>query len=646
MRLTTKFSTFMTLLTGLAILVTLLGCSWSFYHSIHERGEHRLNRIVALVDNELLVRSPEQLDDRLNGMMVPLEIVRLTLSSGSLQVLDHELSTGYLAAGQHVRLRHHSVRLVKHPSLVLHLTWRDPVDDYFHSLLTTTPLSLAIAFMVIVLIFGARWVKRQFSGLELLEGRATRILNGERGKVVRGSLHEWPPRTSSAMDVLLSELHNAGEQRSRVDTLIRSYAAQDAQTGLSNRLFFENQLAMLLEDNEQVGTHGMVMMIRVPDFEILRETWERHSVDDYLYNLINLLSTFVMRYPGALLARYFHNDFAVLLPHSTLKEADGIASQLLKSVDAMPPTRMLDPLDMVHIGICAWRGGQSVELVMEHAEAAVRNAVLQGSNSWAVYDDKLPEKGRGNVKWRTMLEDTLRRGGPRLYQKPSVLRSGEVHHREMAGRIFDGETEVTSAEYMPVVQQLGLAEQYDRQMISRMIPLLRFWPEETLAFPVTVESLLRRPFQRWLRDTLMQCEKSIRNRILFELAESDVCQHISRLQPIVRLIKVLGARVAITQAGLTVVSTTYLQDLDAEILKLYPGLVRNIDKRTENQLFVESLVEACKGTRTMVFATGTRTRGEWQTLIEKGVSGAQGEFFVGSEPLDSNVKKYSRRYPV
>ncbi|MTD37869.1 RNase E specificity factor CsrD [Erwinia sp. CPCC 100877] len=645
MRLTTKFSTFMTLLTGLTILVTLLGCSWSFYHSINERGEHRLNRIVALVDNELLAHSPEQLEDRLNDMMIPLEIVRLTLSSGSL-VLDYELPAGYLPTRHQARLRHHSVRLVKHPSLVLNLTWRDPVDDYFHSLLTTTPLSLAIAFMVIVLVYGARWVKRQFSGLELLENRATRILNGERGKVVRGTLHEWPPRTSSAMDVLLSELQKAGEQRSRVDTLIRSYAAQDVQTGLSNRLFFENQLAMLLENNEQVGTHGIVMMIRVPDFDILRETWGRSAVDDYLYNLINLLSTFVMRYPGALLARYFHSDFAVLLPHSTLKEADSIASQLLKSVDAMPPTRMLDPQDMVHIGICAWRDGQSVEQVMEHAEAAVRNAVLQGSNSWAVYDDKLPQKGRGNVKWRTMLEDTLRRGGPRLYQKPSVLRNGEVHHREMAGRIFDGETEVLAAEYMPVVQQLGLSEQYDRQMISRMIPLLRFWPDETLAFPVTVESLLRRPFQRWLRDTLMQCEKSIRSRILFELAEADVCQHISRLQPVVRLIKVLGARIAITQAGLTVVSTTYLQELDAEVLKLHPGMVRNIDKRTENQLFVESLVEACKGTRTLVFASGTRTRGEWQTLLEKGVSGAQGEFFVGSRPLDSNVKKYSRRYPV
>lgn len=431
-----------------------------------------------------------------------------------------------------------------------------------------------------------------------------------------------------------------------MDTLIRAFAAQDAKTGLNNRLFFDNQLAMLLEDQEQVGSYGVVMIIRLPDFDTLHDTWGRPAVEEYLFTLINMLSTFVMRYPGALLARYFRSDFAVLLPHRTLKEADGFASQLLTAVDSLPATRMLDRNDMLHIGICAWRSGQTKEQVMENAEVATRNAALQGANSWSVYDDKLPEKGRGNVKWRTLIEQALHRGGPRFYQKPAVKRDGYVHHREIMCRIFDGEQEVLSAEYMPMVKQFGLYEQYDRQIISRALPLIGFWPEETLAIQVTVESLLRVPFQRWLRDTLMQCEKSLRRRIIFELAEADVCQHISRLQPIIRLIKALGSRVAVTQAGLTVVSTTYIKDLDVELIKLHPGLVRNIEKRTENQLFVQSLVEACNGTQTQVYATGVRKRGEWQTLVEKGVSGAQGDFFAVSAPLDSNVKKYSQRYSV
>lgn len=44
------------------------------------------------------------------------------------------------------------------------------------------------------------------------------------------------------------------------------------KTGLNNRLFFDNQLATLLEDQEKVGTHGIVMMIRLPDFNMLSDT--------------------------------------------------------------------------------------------------------------------------------------------------------------------------------------------------------------------------------------------------------------------------------------------------------------------------------------------------------------------------------------
>jgi RNase E specificity factor CsrD len=65
--------------------------------------------------------------------------------------------------------------------------------------------------------------------------------------------------------------------------------------------------------------------------------------------------------------------------------------------------------------------------------------------------------------------------------------------------------------------------------------LFRLLAGRNLALQVTVESLIRPRFQRWLRDTLMQCEKSQRRRIIFELAEADVCQHISRLQPVMRL---------------------------------------------------------------------------------------------------------------
>ncbi|BDH44400.1 RNase E specificity factor CsrD [Salmonella enterica subsp. enterica serovar Choleraesuis] len=605
-----------------------------------------MNSVALLLDNALVSHTPETLASRMDEVMLPLDITQISLYAGDSLLQQYDRPSGYQQSGNQYQFHDLSLELMKNPGFRVQLTYRDPIASYYQTLFTTTPLSVAILVIACCVFLVIRWVKRQLSGKELLESRAIRILNGERGPGVRGDMREWPVRASSALDLLLMELEHADERRGRIDTLIRAHAAQDARTGLSNRLFFDNQLATLLEDPERVGTHGVVMMIRLPDFDILRESWGNSVVEEYLFTIVNLLSTFITRYPGALLARYFRSDFAVLLPHRTLKEADGIASALLTAVDALPPTRMLDRNDMIHIGICGWRGEQSPDQVMENVEEATRNAALQGGNNWAVYDEVLPERGRGNVRWRTLLEQALQRGGPRFYQKPAIEISGRVHHREIMCRIFDGNEEVTAAEYMPMVQQFGLAESYDRQSITRLLPLLSFWPEESLAIQITVDALLRKPFQRWLRDTLMQSEKSIRKRILFELPEADVCQHIGRLRGVIRLFRALGVRVVIIHAGLTVVSTTYIKDLDIELIKLHPGLIRSINKRPENQLFVRSLVEACSGTKARVFATGVRQREEWQTLREIGVAGVQGDLFEGSQPLDTSVKKYSQRYTV
>lgn len=79
------------------------------------------------------------------------------------------------------------------------------MSNYLRSLMTTAPLTIAVAFIVLLIFLAVRWQRRQLSGRELLETRSARILNGERGPQVRGSVYEWPSRTSSATDVLLSK---------------------------------------------------------------------------------------------------------------------------------------------------------------------------------------------------------------------------------------------------------------------------------------------------------------------------------------------------------------------------------------------------------------------------------------------------------
>ncbi len=42
--------------------------------------------------------------------------------------------------------------------------------------------------------------------------------------------------------------------------------------------------------------HGVVMMIRLPDFNLLRDSLGGNQAEEQMFMLINLLSTFIMRY--------------------------------------------------------------------------------------------------------------------------------------------------------------------------------------------------------------------------------------------------------------------------------------------------------------------------------------------------------------
>ncbi|RLM27533.1 RNase E specificity factor CsrD [Brenneria alni] len=643
MGFTNRFSMLMTLLTAFAVFLMLSSSIFSLFYYSQQKMTQQLREMAVSIDQALLVQSPGNIKFWLPAMMKTVGVVALEIRNVDSTLYSLRLPE---ADDHHVyAYRNTQLPLMHHLGMVIEVTYIDPLFGMPRFLIFTLSVLLSICLMVLYL--SIRWLHRQTAGEEQLEARAIRILNGERESVMHGSVREWPVNASSAIDQLLADLVEAREERSRVDTLIRAFAAQDAETGLNNRLFFDNQLTTQLEDIENVGTHGIVMMIRLPDFETLQETHGYGgAIQEYSFTLVNLLSTFVMRYPSALLARYFNSDFAVLLPHCTLKEADNIAAQLVKAIDILPVTPLLDREDILHIGICAYRSGQSSEQVMESVEDATRNAVLQGGNGWCVFDRQVPDKGRGSVKWRTLLEQTLARGGPRLYQKPAVTRDDVVHHREMMSRIYDGTQELLAAEYMPLVQQLGLTASYDRQLVSRIIALTVSWPGETLAMPVSVDSLLQKTFLCWLQETLLQCPKKQRECILFELAEADVCQYIGRLRPALNLILSFGCRLAVAQAGLTLVSTTYIKSLQVEIIKLHPGLVRSLERRPENQLFVQSLTEACKGTQTKVFAAGVRTKEEWRTLLDKGVYGGQGDFFATSVPVNDELKKYSPHYRV
>ena len=649
MRSTTRLTALITFVSMLAMLLMLFGCIASFLWLNKQRIEHQFNTLATSVDQALFTRTPQEMTRWLRGVMPVVNIERLELYDGKHAVIRLARHEFPLVEDTPNRFYHFSATLMHHPSLTLRITILNPVQTWlasFAGISTFIVMGIVVLVMSVLLLLLHFWLDRESSGMGRLEARSQRILQGDRSQTVTRETTEWPPKVSQAIDTLLQEIEQAGVQRVRIDNLIREFASLDSESGLNNRLFFNSRFATLLDSQEEAAEHGCIIMLRFTASDGVPDTSEAERQNHRLFEFVHSVSALVSCYPGALLARYFQNDFTVLLPHRSLKEAEGIAAKLITAAEASAPFGNYNKDDFVHIAISDWQRGQSMTQVMERLDLAMRRATLLGSNNWAVEESQHLKQGRGSVRWRTLLENTYQRGGPLLLQKAVTDWQGQIHHRVLQGRINDNDHAILPAEYMPLVCDMGMAALWDRQFLTRGFLLAAESGAGTWSFPLTIDALLQRPFAQWLYKMLLQIPRSKRKRFLFELAEADVCQHIDRLFTVLHNLRAFGCRIVISQAGQTLVSSAYLPRIKAGAIKLDAGLVRNIERRPENQLLVSSLVESCHAVSTLVFATGVRTREEWMMLINLGVSGGQGDFIAPPLPVkfmrNDAVKKRPR----
>lgn len=99
MRLTTKFSAFVTLLTSLTIFVTLIGASLSFYNGIQIKMTNRVQAVATMLDNRLVSISFDQLEPQMDELMTPVEVVHVDFQLNGKSVYSHSRNDNYRPLG-------------------------------------------------------------------------------------------------------------------------------------------------------------------------------------------------------------------------------------------------------------------------------------------------------------------------------------------------------------------------------------------------------------------------------------------------------------------------------------------------------------------------------------------------------------------
>jgi RNase E specificity factor CsrD len=500
---------------------------------------------------------------------------------------------------------------------------------YLHSLSWQEYWILLIGFIAvgIFVYFGQRWFAQELDGIELLAQRSQLILEGKLEQALAFSGSGKPRMINRAMTRLLEQLHDSQRERGRFDKFIRSNMFLDSQTRIGNQLFFVNRFDGL-SHNQQMIAHGILYVIDFSDLDLLQQEEGDEVVNVFLKQLVARVNQALLPHVDNIFARRSFQQFVILVPQVSLDEADQLANKLLKICLSQIDPEFTNKDNFVHLGAAFYRAGDGQQQLLEEADMALKAAQLQRNNNWFMYDKGAidAEIAKGSVRWRSFLEASLTQKRVMAFSQAIIDSDKSMHHKEIFSRIRDNQgKDVRATLFIPMANKCGLMPQIERQLLERVMFSLMPQDNHSYSVNLSLDSLSSRAFVRWLKATLLE-HRPLASRLIFEVSEDILVKHQALLTPHLDMLKKMGAKLCVDHVGQQVVGTHYIQECHFDFVKLHKSIIRKIHLRSENQLFIRSLIGGLYRAEVQVFAEGVESFEEWQTLQILGVSAAQGEF--------------------
>ena len=641
LKLSTRLVSFVTMIVVSAMFILFVGGVFTFKKMGGEYVDQNLIRITSIIDNELA--KPQDFDvirRWLPKLLQASHVVELQLSSPSGviysfrdKILDQQKDTLLLYKKVYA--------LQKNANYSAEFQVIPPYTNNSYSFEAFFSLTLAVLLVVFCLLKGLHWLREQLYGSELLEERGRMLLAGQVEKFAKGDEREWPYTASEALDRLIEELNDARQERSRFDTFIRTHTFLDQLTGAANRVLFDSRLESALQE---AGASGGVLLVDINGWEVLTEKVDKSIYEPFLVSVGQVLNNLIQKYPNAVFARYYDSQFALMIPHQSEKEISQFAHQCINQLEKLDPPQPLEKGNWCHLGLSNFSQGESLGRIIDEAESALKTATLEYVNNWAKYKKKVDTRVefRGGVRWRNLFDLTLNDQNLFIYAQPCYLIDGEIkinEHFELFSRIKDEVGAIVKASrFLTAIQQVGYERKMDQVTLKMVFDHLKCnQQKDCYSVNLFTTPFKKKEYLRWLRDELLQLPKELRRKLSFEFIEGSLINDLDFMKPVIKMLSGLGCNVIVNQVGRTIVSTHYIKDLPILYLKLHRSLVKQIDRRSENQLFIRSLLGACVDSATTVIAVGVETKNEWDVLAHLGVCGGQGRYFEEEKQLLPNV---------
>lgn len=160
---------------------------------------------------------------------------------------------------------------------------------------------------------------------------------------------------------------------------LRNIAERDPLTGVFNRRSFLTLLDKCISQSARMTSPLSIMLIDLDHFKRINDTWGHKSGDEALRHFVAIASPCIRN--GDIIGRVGGEEFAILLPNTSLTEAEAAANRLRHEVAASPVEHEHGDIALtVSIGVTHHLDGEAPEVTLHRADNAMYMAKKDGRN--------------------------------------------------------------------------------------------------------------------------------------------------------------------------------------------------------------------------------------------------------------------------
>ena len=430
-------------------------------------------------------------------------------------------------------------------------------------------------------------------------------------------------------------------ERKAAEEQIKLLAFYDPLTQLPNRRLLQERLKHGINVERRDGKQLALLMLDLDRFKAVNDSLGHLAGDDLLQQVAERITTRIRDVD--MVARLGGDEFVVLLedlaqPEDAARVAKEIITDLTKPFCL---SRDDNVLIGASIGISLYpQHGDSPELLMDHADAALYQAKDAGRGGFAYFSEDLTLVARERIALETRLRRAIEQQELRVFYQPQVdLTSGRIIGAEALVRWQDPQDGlIPPLSFIPIAEETGLIVEIGGWVLRETCRQGRQWldadlPPLTLAVNVSPHQLRRGDICALVAGVLSDTGFPPQYLEL-EITESGLMGNHDNATTILNNLRAQGIRLAIDDFGTGYSSLAYLKNFPLDVLKIDKSFIDDIPFHQDDMEIASTIVAMGHILGFKVLAEGVETPEQLAFLQEKGCDMYQG--YLKSKPIQGH----------